>query len=76
MLSVENVTVVNGRVTAVREASFSVNEGEIVTLIGSNGAGKSTMLNAIAGYIPLRSGNVWLHDKQLSGLAPHQMAEL
>ena len=75
MLRVENATVINGRVTAVREASFSVNEGEIVTLIGSNGAGKSTMLNAIAGYIALRSGNVWLHDRQISGLAPHQMVE-
>ncbi len=76
MLRVENVTVVNGRVTAVRDASFIVNEGEIVTLIGSNGAGKSTMLNAIAGYIPLQSGSVRLHDQQLSGLTPHQMVKL
>ena len=73
MLRVENVTVVNGQVTAVREASLLVNEGEIVTLIGSNGAGKSTMLNAIAGYIPLQSGSIWLHDKQLAGLSPDQM---
>ena len=76
MLRVENVTVVNGRVTAVREASLLVNEGEIVTLIGSNGAGKSTMLNAIAGFIPLQSGNIWLHDQQLTGLTPHQMVGL
>ncbi len=76
MLRVENVTVVNGRVTAVRDASFIVNEGEIVTLIGSNGAGKSTILNAIAGYNPLQSGSIWLHDQQLTGLSPHQMVGL
>lgn len=76
MLRVENVTVANGRVTAVREASLLVNEGEIVTLIGSNGAGKSTMLNAIAGFLPLQSGSIWLHDKRLTGLTPHQMVGL
>lgn len=76
MLRVENVTVANGRVTAVREASLLVNEGEIVTLIGSNGAGKSTMLNAIAGFLPLQSGSIWLHDQKLSGLTPHQMVGL
>ena len=76
MLRVENVTVANGRVTAVREASLLVNEGEIVTLIGSNGAGKSTMLNAIAGYIPLQSGSIWLNNQQLTGLTPHQMVGL
>ncbi len=76
MLRVENVTVVNGQVTAVREASLLVKEGEIVTLIGSNGAGKSTMLNAIAGYIPLQSGSIWLHDQKLAGLSPDQMVGL
>ncbi len=76
MLRVENATIANGRVTAVREASLLVNEGEIVTLIGSNGAGKSTMFNAIAGFRPLQSGSIWLHDKQLSGLTPHQMVGL
>lgn len=76
MLRVENVTVANGRVTAVREASLLVNEGEIVTLIGSNGAGKSTMLNAIAGFLPLQSGSIWLHDQKLTGLTPHQMVGL
>ncbi len=76
MIRVENVTVANGRVTAVREASLVVNEGEIVTLIGSNGAGKSTMLNAIAGFIPLQSGSIWLHDRQLTGISPHQTVGL
>jgi branched-chain amino acid transport system ATP-binding protein len=76
MLRVENITVANGRVTAVSEASLLVNEGEIVTLIGSNGAGKSTMLNAIAGFIPLQSGSIWLNDQLLTGLIPHQMVGL
>jgi len=76
MLRIENVTVANGRVTAVREASLLVNEGEIVTLIGSNGAGKSTMFNAITGFIPLQSGSIWLNEQKLTGLTSHQMVEL
>jgi branched-chain amino acid transport system ATP-binding protein len=76
MLRVENVTVANGRVTAVREASLLVNEGEIVTLIGSNGAGKSTIFNAITGFIPLQSGSIWLHNKKLTGITSNQMVGL
>jgi len=76
MLRVENVSVAYGRATAVRETSLTVNDGEIVTLIGSNGAGKTSLLNAIAGLVPIQSGKVWLDDTLLSGLSLHQTARL
>ncbi len=49
MLRVDNVTVAYGLSTAVREVSLVVNNGEIVTIVGSNGAGKTSLLNAISG---------------------------
>ncbi|MDD4875975.1 MAG: ABC transporter ATP-binding protein [Dehalococcoidales bacterium] len=76
MLKVDKITVANGRVIALREVSIQVNEGEIVTLIGSNGAGKSTMLNAIAGFATLQSGNIWLRDQNINGITPYQTVGL
>ena len=76
MLRVDNVSVAYGRATALREASLVVNDGEIVTLIGSNGAGKTSLLNAISGVVPLRKGSIWLDNNQLSGLPPHKTVRL
>ena len=58
MLAVDSVFVAYGRSTAVREASLMVNEGEIVTLIGANGAGKTSLMNAITGVVPTKSGKI------------------
>ena len=52
MLSIENLTVAYGNIKAVDNISLEVNEGEIVTLIGANGAGKSSTLRAISGIVP------------------------
>ena len=76
MLRIDNVSVAYGRATALREASLVVNDGEIVTLIGANGAGKTSLLNAISGVVPLRKGSIWLDDNQLSGLPPHKTVRL
>ena len=76
MLKVEKASVVYGRAIALREASLVVNDGEIVTLIGANGAGKTTLLNAITGVVPLKSGSVWLDDRQLTGLPAHRTVRL
>ena len=76
MLRVERISVAYGQVTALREVSLTVNDGEIVTLIGANGAGKSTLLNAISGVVPLKSGGIWLGDRQLSGFPPHKTVRL
>ncbi len=76
MLRIENASVVYGQVTAVREVSLTVNDGEIVTIIGSNGAGKTSLLNAVSGILPLKSGNIWLDDKRISRLPSHKIVRL
>jgi branched-chain amino acid transport system ATP-binding protein len=76
LLKVENISVAYGQITAVREVSLNVNDGEIVTIIGSNGAGKTSLLNAISGVVPLKSGDIWLDDKKISRLPAHKMVKL
>ena len=58
LLKVDNINVFYGNIHAVKDVSFEVNEGEIVTLIGANGAGKSTMLNAVAGTWMVDEGQI------------------
>ncbi len=72
MLEVEKVFVAYGHSVAVREASLTVNEGEIVTLIGANGAGKTSLMNAITGVVPLRSGEITLSNDRLTGLPSYE----
>ncbi|MFA5366728.1 MAG: ABC transporter ATP-binding protein [Dehalococcoidia bacterium] len=76
MLRVENASVAYGQVTAVREVSLTVNKGEIVTIIGANGAGKTSLLNAISGVIPLKSGEIRLEDKAISRMSSHKIVKL
>ena len=76
MLRVENVTVAYGLSTAVQEVSLVVNDGEIVTIVGSNGAGKSSFLNAISGTVQVKSGDIWLDEVRLSGRPPHKTVRL
>ncbi len=76
MLRVESITVAYGLSTAVREVSLVVNNGEIVTIVGSNGAGKTSLLNAISGNVGVKSGTVWLDDLRLSGRPPHKTVRL
>jgi len=76
MLRVESVTVAYGLSAAVREVSLVVNNGEIVTIVGSNGAGKTSLLNAISGAVRVKSGTIWLDDVRLSGRPPHKTVRL
>jgi len=76
MLRVDNVTVAYGLSTAVREVSLVVNNGEIVTIVGSNGAGKTSLLNAISGTVRVKSGAVWLDEARISGRPPHKTVRL
>lgn len=71
ILHVENLNVYYGAIHAVKGISFDVEEGEVVTLIGANGAGKSTTLNTVAGLLKLREGVVEFEGKSLLGIAPH-----
>ncbi len=76
MLRVDNASVVYGQVAGLREVSITVNDGEIVTIIGANGAGKSSLLNAISGVVPLKGGGIWLDDRQISGLSAHKTVKM
>ena len=68
LLKVENLHVYYGSIHAIKGISFEVNEGEIVTLIGANGAGKSTTLNTVAGLLKPRSGSILLHNQSIAGV--------
>jgi len=68
MLKVEDLHVYYGSIHAIKGVSFEVEEGEIVTLIGANGAGKSTSLNTVAGLLKARSGSIHFMDKNLTGM--------
>ena len=59
LLEVRDVVVHYGRIEALHGVSLEVRQGELVTLLGSNGAGKTTMMRAISGLRPLSSGSVW-----------------
>jgi branched-chain amino acid transport system ATP-binding protein len=76
VLRVDNVSVVYGQVAGVREVSITVDDGEIVTIIGANGAGKSSLLNAISGMVPLKGGGIWLDDRKISGLSSHRTVQM
>src|SRR3989304_265781 len=71
LLTIENLSVYHGNIKALHEISFSVGRGEIVSLIGANGAGKSTILKAIAGILTPRSGKILLAGGGAVGNTPH-----
>ena len=75
MLEVEKVHVHYKLMEAVRAVSFRVNRGELVALIGSNGAGKSSTLKAIAGSVPMSSGAIRLDGEPIHGLGPEQRVQ-
>ena len=76
MLELDNVTLCYGAVEAVRGASLTVNQGEIVTLIGANGAGKTTILRAVSRMISPRSGAVRFEGRDVAGLTPDRLVRL
>jgi branched-chain amino acid transport system ATP-binding protein len=76
LLELENVHTYYGHIHALKGISLKVNQGEVVTLIGTNGAGKSTTLRTISGMIRPRSGKVTLDDKPLNNMPPHQITRL
>ena len=75
MLEVKDMVVAYGRVNAVKGISFTVEKGQIVTLLGTNGAGKSTTLRAISGLLKLVSGSITFEGQKLDGLPAHKVVE-
>ena len=76
MLEVKDLRVHYGTVEAVKGVSFRISEGTIVSLIGANGAGKTTSLRALTGLVKPSSGELRFENSSLTGLAPHQIVGL
>jgi len=76
VLVVDRLTIRFGGLTAVEGMSFTVDEGEVLSLIGPNGAGKTTAFNAITGYIRPDGGSIAYMGARLNGLKPNRIAEL
>ncbi|HKS44876.1 MAG TPA: ABC transporter ATP-binding protein [Amycolatopsis sp.] len=76
MLVLDDIHVYYGNIAAVKGLSLTVHAGEIVTLIGSNGAGKSTTLRTISGLLRPRKGSVTFEGKRLNGVAEHEIVRL
>ena len=72
-LNVENIEVYYGALHAIRGVSFHVNEGEVVTLIGANGAGKSTILKTVSGLLRPKSGSISFDGTDITQIPPHKL---
>ena len=76
MLKVEHLSVSYGAIQAVRDISFEVGKGEIVSLIGNNGAGKSSALKALTGIVKPAQGSIKLFDQEIAGVKAHKVSKL
>ena len=73
MLKVENLQVYYGVINAIKGVSFEVNEGEVIALIGANGAGKTTILHTITGLVSPKSGNIYFEGKDITKIPAHKI---
>ena len=73
LLQAEDLNVYYGSIHAIHGVSFSVNQGEIVTLIGANGAGKSTTLNTVSGLLRSKTGSLTFKGENIGAVAPHNI---
>jgi branched-chain amino acid transport system ATP-binding protein len=76
LLEVKNITVHYGKSLAVEDISLEVAEGSIVSIIGANGAGKSTILKALSGLVPLTSGEIWFSGQRIDGRSTTDIVKL
>ena len=76
MLELKNIKTFYGNIQALKDVSIKISEGEIITLIGANGAGKSTTLMSICGIVPPRSGEVLFMGKPIQNLPPNNIVSL
>lgn len=75
MLKLENVTVTYGNIVALQDVNLHLREGETISLIGSNGAGKSTALKAISGLVPCASGSIVFENKDIHRMSPDEIVK-
>lgn len=76
MLKLESVSTYYGNIQALKGISLEIKQGEIVTLIGANGAGKSTTLMSVCGVVPPREGRIFFEDRDITGLSSDRIVEL
>jgi len=76
LLEVKNLTVYYGKAIAIDNISLQIQNGAVVSLIGANGAGKSTILKALSGLIPITSGEIWFNGKQINGLKSQTIVKM
>ena len=76
LLSTKQITVHYGKSLALNNVSLEMEEGSVVTIIGANGAGKSTFLRAVSGLEPLTSGEIWFGGKRIDGMDPYDIVKL
>lgn len=75
MLTVNDINVFYGAIHAIKGVSLEVNEGEIVTLIGTNGAGKSTILRTISGLLKPKTGSIQFEGQEIAGMPAHEIVK-
>lgn len=75
MLKIKDINVFYGAIHAIKGASLEVNQGEIVTLIGANGAGKSTILRTVSGLLQPKSGSIEFEGRPIGGLPAHEIVK-
>jgi branched-chain amino acid transport system ATP-binding protein len=76
MLRLDSIQTYYGNIQALKGVSLEVNEGEIICLIGANGAGKSTTLMSVSGVVPPREGQIYFQDTPITGLSPDDIVRL
>jgi branched-chain amino acid transport system ATP-binding protein len=76
LLAIDSIDVFYGKVQVLRSVSIAVHGGEVVSLLGSNGAGKSTTVNAISGIVPVAMGKIHFEDRDITQTTPHTRVEL
>ena len=76
LLEVENINTFRGPAHILRGVSLNVGDNEVVSLVGRNGAGRTTIIESIVGLLAVRSGHIRFQDREISGLPPHQRAKL
>jgi len=76
LLELKNIVVHYDKVVALRGISLGLDKGEIITFIGSNGAGKTSTLRAISGLIPDVSGEIWFKSRRIDSLPPESIAAM
>lgn len=75
MLTINDINVFYGAIHAIKGVSLEVNEGEIVTLIGANGAGKSTILRTISGLLKPKTGTIQFEGQEIAGMPAHEIVK-